>query len=144
MIRYTDSLEGIAPAQLSGGFFEGWPNPPSPETHLKILKNSDYTMLAIDEETGQVVGFITAISDGTLSAYIPLLEVLPAYRRRGIGVARLELSISRGSSKPLWPPMIRRHEKLVEFSTYAQLLPLLSWKAWCRGEFSLQDWPWKD
>ena len=32
-----------------------------------------------------MVGFITAISDGVLAAYIPLLEVLPDYRGRGIG-----------------------------------------------------------
>ena len=85
MIRYTDSVEDITPQQLCGGFFEGWPNPPTPETHLKILKNSDYVVLAIDSETNAVVGFVTAISDGVLSAYIPLLEVLPSYQRRGIG-----------------------------------------------------------
>ena len=40
-------------------------------------------MLARCDEA--VVGFITAVSDGVLSAYIPLLEVLPAYQGRGIG-----------------------------------------------------------
>lgn len=39
----------------------------------------------MDPSTNQVVGFITAISDGILSAYIPLLEVLPAYKNKGIG-----------------------------------------------------------
>lgn len=33
----------------------------------------------------QIVGFITAISDDVLSAYIPLLEVLPEYKNKGIG-----------------------------------------------------------
>jgi GNAT superfamily N-acetyltransferase len=32
-----------------------------------------------------VVGFISAVSDGVLAAYVPLLEVLPAWRGRGIG-----------------------------------------------------------
>ena len=32
-----------------------------------------------------MVGFVTAISDGVLSAYISLLEVLPEYQSRGIG-----------------------------------------------------------
>ena len=36
-------------------------------------------------EADQVVGFVTAISDGVLSAYIPFLEVLPSHRGRGIG-----------------------------------------------------------
>ncbi|MEW9676920.1 GNAT family N-acetyltransferase [Lentibacillus sp. L22] len=62
-----------------------WPNPPSPETHLRLLKNSDHVVLAIDEQLNQVIGFITAISDHVLSAYIPLLEVLPSYQSHGIG-----------------------------------------------------------
>ncbi|MBM7663154.1 ribosomal protein S18 acetylase RimI-like enzyme [Bacillus mesophilus] len=55
------------------------------QTHLTLLKNSYKVILAIDETTLQVVGFITAISDGVLSAYIPLLEVLPAYKNQGVG-----------------------------------------------------------
>ena len=84
MIVYTDSVEGIAAENLQG-FFVGWPKSPSPETHLRLLANSDHVVLAVDDITGNVVGFITAITDDVLSAYIPLLEVLPDYRRRGIG-----------------------------------------------------------
>lgn len=81
---YKYSVDGIT-AEMLEGFFVDWPNPPSPETHLQLLKNSSKVVLAMDEQTGQVVGFITAISDGVLSAYIPLLEVLPAYKGEGIG-----------------------------------------------------------
>ncbi|MCM3005204.1 GNAT family N-acetyltransferase [Priestia koreensis] len=81
---YTHSLEHIT-ADMLTGFFVDWPNPPSTETHLRLLKNSSHVVLGIDETTGQVVGFITAVSDGVLSAYIPLLEVLPAYKKNGIG-----------------------------------------------------------
>ena len=84
MISFTDSVEGITPDRLDG-FFAGWPNPPSPETHLKLLVNSDHLVLAVDDETRNVVGFVTAISDGVLAAFIPLLEVLPAYQGQGIG-----------------------------------------------------------
>ncbi|WP_163102370.1 GNAT family N-acetyltransferase [Peribacillus alkalitolerans] len=83
-MKYKVSLEGVSPDQLQG-FFVGWPNPPSPETHLKLLINSNKVVLAVDEEIDRVVGFITAISDGVLSAYIPLLEVLPEFQNRGIG-----------------------------------------------------------
>lgn len=83
MITYVTSGENLTPDQLNG-FFDGWPNPPSPETHLKLLRNSTHVVLAV-ADTGQVVGFITAISDGVLCAYIPLLEVLPAYKGQGIG-----------------------------------------------------------
>ena len=84
MISYTDSLARISADKL-GGFFVGWPNPPSAETHLRLLQNSDHFVLALDEEIGNAVGFTTAISDGVLSAYIPLLEVLPGYQGKGIG-----------------------------------------------------------
>jgi ribosomal protein S18 acetylase RimI-like enzyme len=84
MITYIDSPDNISPDQLQG-FFVGWFYSPTPETHLKLLKNSDYVLLAIDENTNNVIGFITAISDGVLSAYIPLLEVLPDYQGHGTG-----------------------------------------------------------
>ncbi len=87
MIWYTDSTEGIAPADLTG-FFAGWPNPPSPATHLRLLRGSHAVVLARDGEPGhdgRVVGFITAVADGVLAAYIPLLEVLPEYQQQGIG-----------------------------------------------------------
>jgi ribosomal protein S18 acetylase RimI-like enzyme len=84
MIVYQESSVGITPDQLHG-FFVGWPNPPSPEAHLKVLHGSAHVVLALDGETSNVVGFITAISDGVSAAYIPHLEVLPAYQGRGIG-----------------------------------------------------------
>jgi len=84
MITYRDSLQNISTSNLHG-FFVGWPNPPSPETLLRLLKNSNHFVLAEDEETGHIGGFITAISDDVLSAYIPFLEVLPAYQGKGIG-----------------------------------------------------------
>ncbi len=94
MIQYTSDMTKINAGQLAG-FFAGWPNPPSPETHVRILNNSTYAVVAIDEQTEMVVGFITAISDNVLASYIPLLEVIPEYQKRGIGkqlvIAMLEL-----------------------------------------------------
>lgn len=84
MLRYQNNLEDISSEMLEG-FFVDWPNPPSPPTHLKLLENSSKVVIALDEQTNQIVGFITAISDGVLSAYIPFLEVLPAYKNKGIG-----------------------------------------------------------
>ncbi|EAZ84935.1 GNAT family N-acetyltransferase [Lysinibacillus sp. FSL M8-0216] len=84
MLLYKNNLEDISSDMLKG-FFVDWPNPPSPQTHLKLLENSSKVVMALDEQSNQIVGFITAISDGVLSAYIPFLEVLPAYKSKGIG-----------------------------------------------------------
>lgn len=84
MIEYISSLSTITEEKLKG-FFVGWPNPPTEEKHIKLLRNSSYIWLAIDDTSGNVVGFINAISDKTLCAYIPLLEVLPEYKGQGIG-----------------------------------------------------------
>ena len=95
MIHYTDTVVGITPEVLTG-FFVGWPNPPSPETHLNILQGSYAVVLAVDGE--RVVGFVNAISDGTFAAFIPLLEVLPEYQGQGIGselMQRMEEMLSQ-------------------------------------------------
>lgn len=83
-LSYVDSTDRITPEMLRG-FFSDWPTPPSAETHFRLLESSDEIVVAIDDETGNVVGFITALSDGLLSAHITFLEVLPSYRGRGIG-----------------------------------------------------------
>jgi ribosomal protein S18 acetylase RimI-like enzyme len=82
VIEYTTDPAGVEPGQLEG-FFVDWPKPPSAERHLELLRGSSHVVLAKDGD--RVVGFVTAISDGVLSAYIPLLEVLPDYQGRGIG-----------------------------------------------------------
>ena len=79
---YETSIKDVVPADLAG-FFVGWPNPPDTQMHFRILKDSHAVVLA---RSGQkVVGFVHAISDRHLSAYIPLLEVLPDYQGQGIG-----------------------------------------------------------
>ena len=83
MIRYADTSKGVSPKNLRGGFFQNWPNPPSPQTHLRIIENSDEVVLALDGP--EVVGFVTAVTDGVLCAHVPLLEVLPGYWGQGIG-----------------------------------------------------------
>lgn len=93
-ILYQDTLKGIVPEKLNG-FFIGWPNPPTPKVHFAILENSSAFVLAVDERTEQVIGFITAVSDGILAAYIPLLEVLPEYQNRGIGTLLVDRMLEK-------------------------------------------------
>lgn len=56
------------------GFFEGWRRSVSPEEHPELLRGSDH-----------VVGFITGIGDGVLSAYIPLLRCFLTIAGRALG-----------------------------------------------------------
>lgn len=81
-VSYTDNLNDLAAGQLEG-FFVDWPTRPDAEAHLRILAGSYKVWLAMDGH--QCVGRINAISDGVFYAYIPLLEVLPSYRGKGIG-----------------------------------------------------------
>lgn len=92
-ITYRTTLDGIGPQQLTG-FFDGWPNPPTPDTFHRILRRAYTFALAVNEE-GEVVGFIHAISDGILTAYIPLLEVRPDCKGQGIGSELVRLLLSR-------------------------------------------------
>ena len=83
-IIFLNSVEEILPAELEG-FFIGWQNPPSSETLLQILRNSEHYVIAYNRRSKKVMGFVNCISDGLLSAYVPLLEVLPEYQHSGIG-----------------------------------------------------------
>jgi len=84
-VEYRSDLAGLTANRLTGGFFEGWPNPPTPDGHLRHLHGSEAVELAVDPATGDVVGFCSALGDGGTVAFIPLLEVLPAWRGQGIG-----------------------------------------------------------
>ena len=101
MIEYRESpaaLDDLRADDLRGGFFEGWPNAPSPELHLAHLHGARVVILAIDGGTEEVVGFVTAVGDGVLAAFVPLLEVLPAYRGQGIGAELMRRVLARLSA----------------------------------------------
>ena len=81
-MNYIDNIDKITSKQLCG-FFVGWKSPLTPERHYELLRGSTHFIVALDGE--KAVGFITALSDGVNSSFIPLLEVLPEYQGRGIG-----------------------------------------------------------
>ena len=111
-IKYTNDLSEITEDMLVG-FFVGWPNPPSKATHLEILNNSYCSFVAIDIDRDRVIGFINAISDGVLTAYIPLLEVLPEYQGRGIGKELVSLILEE--LKDLYMVDICHDKELIEY-----------------------------
>jgi ribosomal protein S18 acetylase RimI-like enzyme len=84
LIQFQHNAAGISADHLVG-FFAGWPSPPTPQCHLRILQQSSRCVVARDDASGRVVGFITALTDGILCASISLLEVVPQYQHQGIG-----------------------------------------------------------
>jgi GNAT superfamily N-acetyltransferase len=87
VVSYSSDVSQVRPEQLEG-FFVGWPSAPSPEQHLAVLRGSWRAVVA-REDNGRVVGFVTMISDGVLTAFVPWLEVLPSHQGRGIGTELL-------------------------------------------------------
>jgi ribosomal protein S18 acetylase RimI-like enzyme len=92
-VSYVESADDVRPEDLVG-FFDGWPVPLTPARHVELLRRSDHVVLA-RLTSGQVIGFVTAHSDGMLSAYIPLLEVLPAHRGQGVGTELVRRLLER-------------------------------------------------
>lgn len=82
-LEYRTTTDGLTADQLDGDFFEGWLDPPQPETILRILQASNHVVIAVRDD--KVIGFVAAISDGVLSAFITLLEVVPEHHNKGIG-----------------------------------------------------------
>ena len=93
LITYTSDVATLGEEQLRG-FFDGWQRRPAAATLLASLRGSQHAIVAVDSQN-HAVGFITILTDGALSAYIPLLEVLPAYRRLGIGSELVGMEMSR-------------------------------------------------
>jgi ribosomal protein S18 acetylase RimI-like enzyme len=88
VIAYTTKVDNLTADQLDG-FFVGWPTPPSRDQFVAVLRRSYCAVVAIDSTAGRVVGYITAISDGVLTAFVPWLEVLPDYQGQGVGTQLL-------------------------------------------------------
>lgn len=83
-IKYSMDIKEFQGCKL-GFFFEGWEIKPSDQVFRESLKNSYKAICAIDTEKNMIIGYITAISDGVLSSYIPFLEVDRRYQKQGIG-----------------------------------------------------------
>lgn len=75
-------------------FFAGWPQPPTPERRVEIVRAADVVVVARDR-AGALAGFVTAITDGTFAASITLLEVHRDHQRTGIGTALMTSILER-------------------------------------------------
>lgn len=76
----SPSVYGVS---VHSKFFAGWPNPPSWEVVQQHFAATNCIFLIDDAD--EVIGFITAFTDGALAAFISLLEVREDYRGKGLG-----------------------------------------------------------
>lgn len=81
-VTYTTDLRPEL-VLTAGEFFMGWGRRPDDAQFAAALRGSHAVVLAVDE--GEVVGFVNAISDGVLTAFIPWLEVRPTHQSHGAG-----------------------------------------------------------
>jgi ribosomal protein S18 acetylase RimI-like enzyme len=94
VVEYRHTIDGIDEGWLEGPFFVGWPNPPSPATHLRILRAADERVVAVSD--GRVVGFIMGnvylgefgIPETTAS--LDTIGVHPEYQKQGIATQLME------------------------------------------------------
>lgn len=80
-ITYVETLSNISEAQLSG-LCGSWELAPSSACLLRLLAQAPVRVLAVEEATGAVVGFL-GVLPGT-RGYMPLADVLPAYHAQGV------------------------------------------------------------
>jgi len=90
MVGYTIN-DKIIPGELDH-FFQDWKSRPTSNIKDRLLNGSDLIITA--RENGTLVGFLTAISDGAMHAFISLAEVLKTHQGQGIGSQLMKLAIS--------------------------------------------------
>lgn len=81
-VEYLTTNDRIRPGMIHG-FFVGWPVAPTAEKLMEVMAGSYRRVWAVRED--MVVGYVNAISDGVLNAFIPWLEVHPDHQGQGIG-----------------------------------------------------------
>jgi len=88
MIVYKD-IQEFEPAQLQALFLSvGWSSGHYPERLAAAMKRYGSVFTGWDGD--KLVGLISAMDDGGMTAYIHYMLVDPAYQGQGIGAALLE------------------------------------------------------
>ena len=86
LYRYEKEIDKI---QLTNLFQSvGWKTAEYPNRLYQAIKNSQYVMTVWDKEN--LVGLISAISDGYINVFITYLLVKPEYQKKGLGKMMME------------------------------------------------------
>jgi GNAT superfamily N-acetyltransferase len=90
MIEYK--VNGVIVPDELEPFFQQWKSPPPMEVKKRFLSGSKLIITVRD--SGKLIGFLTAISDGAMFACITLIEILEEYQGKGIGKRIMEFAVS--------------------------------------------------
>ena len=74
----------------------GWESGKYPQQLQSAIARSDCVVTAWDDD--RLVGLMSALSDGFMTAYFPYLVVRPNYQKRGIGTAIVQRMLENYSS----------------------------------------------
>ncbi len=91
-IRFLTEPGAVEASQVEG-LFLGWPTPPSAEKLIAVMDGSYQRVWALEGD--RVVGYVNAISDGVLNAFIPWLEVRPDHQGAGLGTELLRRMVTQ-------------------------------------------------
>jgi ribosomal protein S18 acetylase RimI-like enzyme len=107
-MNYTDSIESVEASDLEG-FLSHWDFTPPAGTLLRMLQGSSMVILAREETSSILCGYVAALTDQVVCGYISAIEVRPEYRKQGIGTALLD----------------RMTERLCVYGTYLSCAPAM-------------------
>lgn len=111
-IRYTFEKE-FTLKQLHNLFLSvKWLSANYPDRLYTAMQNAGTVITAWDGD--QLVGLISAIDDGTLTAYIPYLLINPDYQKDGIGKKLLE-AMKEKYKDYLYLLLVSEDAKLIPF-----------------------------
>lgn len=86
----------ILPEQVRKLFrLGGWPEdiPRFPDDRVRAMLRRSYLVVSAWHRK-QLVGLVSVVSDGSISAYIENLMVSPVYRRKGVATAMLKRALA--------------------------------------------------
>ncbi|HZW24143.1 MAG TPA: GNAT family N-acetyltransferase [Gallionella sp.] len=96
--------KNIEPAELANLMASvGWGDETDYRPEVLLRSMAAYPLVAhCRDASGQLVGYVTAFTDGAFSTFIGELVVRPQFQRQGIGSALLEVIVEKCRGIPIY------------------------------------------
>ena len=96
--------KNIEPAELANLMASvGWGDEADYQPEMLLRSMAAYPLVAhCRDASGQLVGYVTAFTDGAFSSFIGELVVRPQFQHQGIGSALLELIVEKCRGVPIY------------------------------------------